>query len=487
MARGGAFIAAPDDLLAIHYNPSGLSLLKGLHVAGDLQIVGYQMTFERSCPCLPDGTPDKEAKEAALQAGFDANPSKTNTPIAIPFLGLGYGIDFLDLTLAFGIWGPTSGRHNYGELPGATAPSFPTRAAEQPGRYSGLEVVSLEANFALGLALSPFEGLRLGASVMIFQGGNDQTLHLWANLPSLVAGPEDPNFDVPVTFAFKENLKLTWQVGAAYDIPYIPGRLTLGASFRAKRDMRTNGTIEVGLPEKLADVATVTGDEVTVELSTAPIFRAGLQYAIDKVFRVEGAFVFEGWSAHDQVVVRPQNISFQLALDQDGDGMNDTIALDKIVANRFWRDTWSLRLGGEINLFEPYLGIRAGYFYEPTAITLDRVDPSRVDLDKHGIGAGVSTSWYGVTLEVSGMYVALTTGVATESKTRIVSPLAFDGGENNVTTIGNGTYSGRYLIFSASLRFALDPLLSIIEEAEAEDKPPEMKTVAPEEGPSGAL
>lgn len=452
MARGGAFVAAPDDVIAVHYNPSGLSLLKGFHLQADVQLVDYSMTFARGCPCLPAGAANGAELDAELEAIFAENPSKTNALLAIPFLGMAYGFDFLDLTIAAAIWGPTSGRHNYGDLPDATAPSFPTRALEQPGRYSGLAMNNLEANFALGVALSPFEGLRIGGSAILFQNGNDQTVHLWAYLPTFVGGPEDPNYDVPMRFSFKENAALNWQVGASYDIPYVPGRLSLGAAFRGKRDVRTSGTIDVALPAQLADVASVSGNEVTVEVSTAPVFRGGIQYMIEDLFRAEVAFVWEGWSAHDDIVIRPQDIQFEIATSPD------PIRLEKIVASRRWDDTWSLRAGGEINVLEPYLGIRAGYFYEPSAIPVNRLDPSRVDLDKHGVGLGLATTWFGATIELSGMYIALESTDVTTSEVELISPLPSEDSEL-VTTIGNGNYSGHYFIFAASLRFALDPLL----------------------------
>jgi long-chain fatty acid transport protein len=456
MGRAGALVARSDDLLAIHYNPSGLSLLKGLHVQGDMQIVQYNVTFERHCPCLPDGALDRETIEADLERGFAENPVKSDTPLFIPFLSAAYGLDFLDITVAFALWGPTSGRHNYGELPPPDRPSFLERTNEFPQRYSGLEMINLEANIAFGLAMSPIDGLRLGFTAMIFQNGADQTVHLWANLESFALGPEDPTLDIPILFSFKESLGFNWVVGASYDLPFLDG-LSIGASFRGKRDIRTDGTIDVNLPAKLNGVATVDGDRVTVELATAPIARAGIQYGIQRLFSAEFAFVWEGWQSHDDVVIRPQNIEFQIQ------GM-DPVQLPKIVAERRWKNSWSTRLGGEIQVLEPYLGIRAGWFYEPTAIPDDRLDPSRMDFNKHGIALGLSTTWFGFTLEVSGMAILMQSRDITDSQTKLISPLAGTPGANPdyETFIANGHYSGRYFIFGASLHFALDPLLEEI-------------------------
>lgn len=438
MGRAGAFVAAPDSVLAMHYNPAGLALLRGLHAEASLSLVQLDLEFQRACPCAASELAGATDVDAALAASFQ--PANSTTPIAIPFLGAAYGLPFLNLTVAVAAWGPNSGRHDW-ETPAAQ-------------RYSAVYVKNLEANFALGAGFEPLEGLRFGAAIMGYQSAADQTLSLWANSATFASTAEDSRFDVPLTFRFHRDLAITWTAGVSWEP--MPG-LNIGASFRPKREILSEGTVDVIVPKLLADAgATVTGNAIDVELQTAPILRGGVEYSIPRLFRAEAAVVAELWSVHNRILIRPKDIIFTLG--------SQSQPLPEILIDRGWRDTFSVRLGGELNVLEPDLGLRAGYFFEPSAIPVDRVDPSRVDLDKHGFALGASTQLMGATLEVSAMYVALAsteiTGSAVRQKAPLNPPL---GSPELVTTIGNGRYDGRYFIGSVSLSFALDTMLAAIE------------------------
>jgi long-chain fatty acid transport protein len=445
MARGGAFVAAPDSVLAIHYNPAGLSLLRGLHASASMSLVELDLSFLRSCPCVDPSRADAAALDRDLSASFQR--SETGTPLGIPFLGVAYGFPFWDLTVALAAYAPNSGRHDWGQLPSTASPAFELMARTVPERYSALAVKNMELNFALGAALQVLDGLRIGGSLIVYQVGGRQSVHLWANSKTFASSPEDPRFDVPLDFDFKGGLALNWNVGASWAVT---DRLSLGASFRAKRSIHADGTVDVSLPQLLIDAgAKVTGREVEVELDNAPIGRIGAQYVLPDLFTFEAAVIAEWWSVHENVLIRPKEVSFTLGAKSQPLGVIDLV--------RNWRDTYSVRLGGEIHVFEPLFGLSLGYFFEPSAINMKRIDPSRVDLDKHGIGLGASTRFYGATLQISVAYVALERASIRDSAVGLKAPLAAPlGSDELVTTVGNGDYEGNYLIGSAGLAFALD-------------------------------
>jgi len=449
MARAGAFVAAPDSLLATHYNPAGLSLLKGFHAEMSLSMIGYSASFERKCPCLP-GVPGEDERLSAL---YDGKVARTNTPLAIPFLSFGYGFDWLDTTIAIAAYGPNSGRHNWSELPDTSGPSYPGAAEDQPWRFRALDVNNLEANFTLGASFSPLKRLRLGASAYVFASGSDQGLVLNANFASLTDSAENPRFDVPVQFQLQTTWALNWGVGGSWEI--FDG-LTLGTSFRGKRSIRGKGKIQAKLPPLFAGPdsigeASIEGDDVQIELNVAPVWRTGVQYRLPGLFAAEVAVVYEGWSTHDRIVLRPQGVAFSVN--------GQTTPIPKLQLDRRWVDTWSIRLGGELERWQPYLGLRAGYFYETSAIPQDRADVARIDRPKHGVSLGLSTQWYGVKVELAAMYVQLVTANITDSQVKqtgvLPPPL---GGDDYITTVGNGTIKGRYLIGSLSLSLALDEM-----------------------------
>jgi len=460
MGRAGAFVAAPDSLLATHYNPAGLSLLKGFHTEASVSLVGFNASFDRTCPCTDPATAQAAAFDTMLEASFAGQTAKTNTPIAIPFLGFGYGFDWMDTTVAISGYGPNSGRHKWGELPPTRSPRYPSAAAMSPERYRAQDVNNLEGNINMSVAFSPWPGVRIGGSGIVYATGSKQGLTLWTNYGSLPGGPEDTAFDVPIQFQLNTTWDFNWGVGGSWEI--VKG-LSLGTSFRAQRNIRGQGKIITQLPGFLIDAdtgepllgAAITGDNAEIQLEVAPIWRAGLQYSLPGFFTAEAALVYEGWSAHDQIIIRPQGVSIDL--------QGQTFEIPTLTIDRQWRDTWAVRLGGEFNRWNPWLGIRAGYFYETSSIPDDRVDVARVDRPKHGVSLGLSTTFQGVTLEVSAMYVKLVSLTTRESKvkqTTTFDPSTPDSPGNNefVTTVGNGTIKGSYLIGSVSLSFAFDAM-----------------------------
>jgi long-chain fatty acid transport protein len=454
LARAGAFIASPDSLLAMHYNPAGLALLSGLHFEVDGTLSDANLTFARSCPCVDPSIPGAADIDKTLQAGFQNHPANTNTPLMIPFIGIAYGFPFMNLTVGFAAYGPNAARFNYSNALDPTKSSFNTAAAANPERYAALNSELFEANYQLAAAFQPLSGLRLGGSLMLFQNGNTQSLHLWLNSATLASTPEATEFDVPITFSFKSAPLLNWSIGASYDV--LPG-LTVGGSFRGKRSVRAEGTVDLRLPGFLTQPpvsGSVTGRDIEIELNSPPIGRLGVQYSLPHLFKVEGAFVYEWWSTWDRVLIRPKDITVSVA------GMSTM--LPRLIQPRGWTNTYSLRLGAELNLLEPVVGLRAGYFFEPTAIPGDRLDNSTIDLNKHGIAIGASTTLFGFTLEVAGMYVALESLDEKASTVKNIGPLLPPlGAPTYITTVGNGSYSGNYWFGSVSLAFALDPLLGL--------------------------
>ncbi len=448
LARGGAFVAAPAGPLALHYNPAGLSLARGLHFELSGTLVDFSGQFTRRCPCVDRGVfegPEEEALaiDDALEARF--RPARTRQPLAIPFIGVSYGFEPAGLAVGFAVYGPTSGRHDYGSLGSPASPSFIERAAQSANRYSAISAPNLEINYVLGASAEPVTGLRLGFGLVLHQTGAGQSLHLFADT-AFADGHEDPNWDVPVTVDFLSDPALGWTAGLSWDVPFVPG-LTVGGSFRAQRSVVSDGKARIELGGRVREIGSVQGDDVEVRLEVAPIARAGVQYRRPGLFTAEAAFVHEGWGVTERIVVEPRGISFEVA------GL-EPVLLGDIVAERFWRDTWSLRIGGELEVFEPWLGVQAGYFYEPSAIPEERLDAARIDLDKHGFGLGVSTTWYGVTLLATAMYVHLEATEVDNSRARMTAPIEFE--PELRTIVGNGRYEASYFIAALGLSFSLD-------------------------------
>ena len=443
LARGGALIAAPNDLSALHYNPAGLALLDGgFHLETDLHLIDFNHQFKRKCPCVDPDTPDAELLDRELEQNFVGRTAQNiNGLQEIPFVALAYGFDWNHLTVGLAVYGPPGARRYQHKVEGE-------KASNQPHRYSSLSVEVAEIYYTLGVAASPIKGLRIGFGAQLYQFATTQELTLWAN-SSYITTPEDPDWDIPTNLDFASPILPNWNFGVSYEL--MDG-LNIGASVLGKRSIRSDGTAKIELPETAAAIASIEGSEIELEINLPPIWRLGVQYAKPKFFSAEAAFVYEAWGVYDKARIRSKDVNVILN--------GDAAKLETIDIPYGFDDTWSLRLGGEFDMFAPYVTVSAGYFFEPSAVTPQLKDVSSPDMDKHGISGGLSTKWFGTTLRLAAQYIKLSDLNVTDSEKALVGPLPEPGGsEELLTTVANGDYEGDYFIVSASLSASFDEVL----------------------------
>ena len=107
MARGGAFVAAPNSLLSIHYNPSGLALLDGgFHLSGDLNLVDYTSTYARKCPCVDGDLLMQNYSTKNTESFMDGPQKKHEVFKKYRTFGMAYGFDWNHLTIGLAVYGP---------------------------------------------------------------------------------------------------------------------------------------------------------------------------------------------------------------------------------------------------------------------------------------------------------------------------------------------------------------------------------------------
>ncbi|MBI2375313.1 MAG: outer membrane protein transport protein [Deltaproteobacteria bacterium] len=449
MGRAGAFVAAPDSLLALHYNPAGLALLDGPNLEIDGTFVSFDFEFSRSCPCADPALENRGEIDALLSSRFVGRTASNDTGLQpIPFLAVGWGFPkLMGLSVALGAWGPPSFRELY--YGGNAAPA----GDSQPQRYTASTLDLFEAYYTLGVAFAPFEKLRIGATAALYDYGTTQSTRLWANTrllsPSSPENAESAEWDIPVDLDFRKTGLLNWGFGVSYEV--IPS-LSVGASVLGKRSIRADGKAIISLPETLQGTASVTGDQVEVEVNLAPVTRFGVQLDLPELIRAEAAVVVEAWSVLQDVRIRSKNVEITL------NGV--TSPLTPVRLERGLSDAFSIRLGAELAMLEPWLTIRAGYFFEPSTVPEQRLTADLPDLDKHGLSLGASSSWRGITMSIGGQLVLLPETIVTDSEVRLTQLLLPpQGSPDLLTTQGNGAYSGSYFIISGSLSVAFDPLL----------------------------
>jgi long-subunit fatty acid transport protein len=456
LARGGAFVASPDTLLAMHYNPAGLAGQRGALAELDLSLFSGSFTIERKCPCVyPDRITDQDpaALDAAIASGFGVTENRAGARV-IPFLSLGYGFETLDLTIAAAAYGPHGAGYEWSGRDYAEALQLDTR-------YSLVEADSIEANYQLAVALSPLPGLRIGASFFLYQVKSTQFLHIYANTlltpfaenVSTIIENNDQPFDIPIELAF-ERIAPGWSVGASYEL--LDG-LSLGASFRGPRPVKASGRLNAELPPILSEAEIAIengGGDVEVRFTLPAIARAGVAYRVPGLFNAEVAAVWEGWSVHDKIEIQADTVRLTV-------GEDLASSLGTITLQRQWQNTMSLRVGAELELFAPRFTASAGYFYEPSAIPAQRLSASAIDSEKHGISVGARVGLFGATIELALAQVLMAGREVTDSTVELPAPLrnrtpedqdAF-GTDRYQTRIGNGAYKAGATIGTVGITY----------------------------------
>lgn len=424
LARGGAFVAGADDLGAISYNPAGLADT-GTAILGDFSWVNVTSDFTRKSIVS-----DSQGNESIATSPT----SHGTTPfIPIPTIAGSYALPNNLLTFAAGVYAPY-----------AALLEYPKTVDGQPAgsRYS---LVSLEGSLLaiLGayVAFKPIEQLRIGAGFEALAGSLQNTLFFNASPKDrLLSAPESPQFDSEA----KLKTKTIFSPAGHFGITVVPHKqLRIGAAFRTAFSVDVPADLNVVLPKSVTfDNAKQDGSAVRVTTVLPAVFRAGIEYRVPDVARIEFAYVREQWNVHREIAIAPENLAFSGIT-----GFPSPFPVPAVAIPRQFKPSNSFRLGGEVTVLPYSLGVpgvdlRAGVNYETSAIPDDYLTPLTADLRRFtvGLGAGIhlDPSWR---LDVLYAHV-FSIEVDVDPKTAAVPAVnPVQGNPTTVETINGGTYS----------------------------------------------
>lgn len=450
LGQGGAFTAMGSDLSAHWHNPANLSRLNGLHAQIDGNFLFNPFSFQR------DPLGSKQFPEVHNIA----------PPKVIPFLGLSYDLfshtkfsQQHSLVFSFGVWGPNGGDYDYtGEREDGVSAQPACKGTNQgnltcrkegPQRYSVIRSrpfqMFLSWALAYGVKLGPVH-LRLGGGFQLVQTRVEQTLALKA----LTESTDIDGLDTIISINTESPLTPSGNFGIGLDLP---GGVSLGASFKLPVPVTANGTLKVDvLPSALGNLVSIQGDAARLELQLPWIFRAGIGWQPPFFPRLEAefAFVYEAWSVLDKIVLSSPAGDRQLKFKILG----TESVLDPINIFRRWQDAWSLRFGLRVAVLPRYLFIRAGYFYETSAIPEKHFNVSEISGQRHAITAGLEGR-----IPAGPVWIVINAGylhtfenpldvTTSEERNIILKPTdAKDVGQ----IVGNGKYRAQVDIVSVSL------------------------------------
>lgn len=439
LGRGGAFVAGADDLGSIAYNPAGLAEA-GTALLLDASLVNVRTNFTRRAIVNDSaGNPVEQSFPTA---------TGTTPPIPIPTIAGSYSPAFGDhmFTFAGGVYAPY-----------AALSKFPETVDGQPAasRYS---LVSLEGSALVVIggyvAFKPVEELRIGVGLETLTGSLEtKTVFSASPRDRLLAAAESTEFDTPAT----QKTKLIIAPRAHFGVTVVPRKdFRLGASFQTPSNIDVPADLNVTFPRSVTfDNARQEGSGIRVKTVLPAVLRLGLEVRPVEDLRIEAAWVYEMWKAHEELAITPGDLKFY-----DITGFPSPIAIPPVAIPRHFQNSSSFRLGGEYSVINAPnrigLDVRSGVAYETSAIPNDYLTPLSADLDRLvvaiGVGVKPTPRWR---LDVLYAHVFAFAADA-DPRTAKVSPINPVRGNPTVPTpINGGTYSAAANIFGlgATVKF----------------------------------
>jgi long-chain fatty acid transport protein len=427
--RGGAMVAGADDLTALHYNPGALARQRSTNFLYNHNLVFHRATFTRA---------PLTAEVWGEDRTFDPVENRRKVfPLGL-FAVVSSDFGLRNWTFAAGVYGPSAvGRHDY---PAYGAQSFQlTRMDVLLAYYNVAAAWKLRDVFGIGVSVQYVDMLRMKYALVVDSRA----------VPGLNPTPDDGGTQLETQLNLKDRTAATAQIGLWYR-PH--RRVELGLASRViPVFLRPEGGVSVDRPEL------VTGDiRVSMPLVLPATLRGGVRYIHDvgtgaasrKWFDLELDVVYENWRSIK---------SFDLDLSGAISGQE----LSDLKIEKKWKDTVSVRLGGDFFALPPYLTVRAGGYVEtPTQ------DPEYAHLDfpaflRGGVGAGLTAGAKGIYGTVGYMHVFQQARNVSEAQGQVFQqrplapcPAECDGLSGVPANAGRFTSSFDLLNLGFEIRFA---------------------------------
>lgn len=430
LARGGAFVAGADDANAINYNPAAITASPN-GVLADVGLPIQTSTYQRTV--LNGDT-----------AGYQSVEGKG---LGLPSPSLGGVHDFhliKGLRFGLGVSAAYPLLQNWPETKSNSAPAAQRYAIEN---YNGTAMVKMAAGGAYAIT----DWLSIGATFQLVAGNFGSQVRASACDGAICTQAENPSYDTVIQMRSSMIMVPGAQVGVLIQ-PL--SWLRIGAAWESAYKIDHSAEFHIRLPT--ADVyqgaqLNTPVPKGSVAFTLPQVVRAGIEARYKELMRIEAAFVWENWSAHKKIDVnlgktRITNVT----------GLQD-YDLAPVTIYRGFRDTWSIRLGGEISPMirsgRPLI-LRGGIMYEPSAVPNSTLTAMSVDLNKFMLAGGAAVR-IGKSLFIEATYahVFMFDRTVTNSVVFQANPTrpAWEGR----TPIGNGHYSSHADIFGLGLRMLL--------------------------------
>ena len=385
--RGGAFTAKADDLSAVSLNPAGLAKLDSrlFQIGNEASYNSY--TYTRA-PARDCGNTDPRSCSAPYHVFYKV---KNSTPwqALLPMLGATSNFGLKDWGFALAAFAP----------PGISKENFPQDGGQ---RYMMLSREAIILTYAASAAWKYQDVFGIGVTAeWIHVPRLNYSLVIDGSVFSQAANPVSSPLDILATTKGSSLFTYNAILGAWYrPLPF----LEFGLSGQVvPTSIVTHSTLSVTpLGTDITSVDLTRGskpaNDVTLTLPLPMLFRAGARYrhleGQRERYDVELDVEYETWSRAKDFTIDTNGLQANVA------GKTSPIDINRIVVAKHWRDTVTVRLGGDYAAIPDRLTLRAGSYYE-TAVA----DPAYANVDFPG-GPQVGGA-LGASIFVNGFELAL--------------------------------------------------------------------------------
>ena len=402
--RAGASTAKVDDVTAIEYNPAGLTKIQGTQF-----YIGNRFTYSneefRRARTLDwsdavHGIPKLES--------FDTARNQTPFQILGTMFGAASNFGLKDWAFAVGVYGPS----------GTASQKFD---AEGPQRYQLIkrDVLILYYNFSLAWKYNDLFGI--GASLQwVDLNKMEFELAIDGNVTPGIVNPVSSDFDMRIRIKGADHVGFSGILG--FWVRPLPC-LELAVSSRLI-PVRMNAKSKLSVtpfeldPTQAKATITKNGkpdNNVTFSMNLPIKLRAGLRYIYmegDKErFDLELDFGYESWSMMKNYTLNGGGRMVSV--------LGNELSIDKIVIDKNWKDTYSLRLGGDVSVVPGWFALRGGFFYESPSAAKEYSYVDFFSSHRFGPSVGFSVDFFGVNISAAYTYTFQMPVVVTEEKSKV--------------------------------------------------------------------
>lgn len=444
-ARGGAFTAKADDPTALIHNPGALHLLRGTHLLLNHTLIWSFATFQRSASSFADPT----VNPSPYPNTGDPLAPVINESALFPFNGMfiattDFGLE--DWTFGIGIYGPN----------GSGGSEYPSSGGQ---RYMMTKLDAIA--FYPSLSVSYGDGEHWGIGVTL-QMPITPHLEMQLVVDGSARGPVSAYYDgddVLATVSLSAGPTFSALAGAWFrPIP----ELEIGLSGRVipvNLDLEGDWFLDnvPGQTQFPANQLEVQGAAARLSITLPPTAKFGIRYrhldgAGQELFDIEADVVYEAWSVLDKFAVELDGVA----------GLYPTVLdMPDVTIDKRWQDTFSVRLGGTINLRGGDLMVSWGSFWERAAVPENYENIDFLSFDRLGLSMGIAGKIGPVKLSMAYMHIFQEDREVDERNSKVyqqrpINPCPTDcqGGWDGVPA-NNGTFKSGFDVISMGVEVAL--------------------------------